>query len=101
VRGDENIRDSDYCIMGALGFFLERNHRNLIHGLEPAIEGFPTVLDSAPLLIRANPNLTQSQAEDYANKIVEMNDCGEFEEGWNILNEALKAKAPKETKKRK
>jgi len=66
-----------YCVMGALGLF--RGH--LTH--------FPFASLGAMCLGGMNENLPTDIAVDYSLRVIRLNDTGNFEAAWSLLNEAL------------
>lgn len=69
-----------YCIMGALGWYLGDR-------FTPA---FPNPHKAEVLLQKANPNLSDSEAETLAHEIIRSNDRGDTDDAWQKLNKALR-----------
>ena len=67
-----------YCIMGALS-----------RSQEPFAPGFPGSVTGGRALEYGNPRLPVRVAQSYSMRISQLNDIGNFEEAWSLLNEAL------------
>ena len=67
-----------YCVLGALTLYY---HIGIAH--------FPGIATSVIALRNANCNLNAEIARGYYVKISGLNDSGNFEAAWSLLNEAL------------
>lgn len=74
-----------YCVGGALGLYLMREH-GLLHGWA---QGFPTLTALTGYLKVANPLLDEELAARYGGGILRENDLGTFEAAWELLRQAL------------
>jgi hypothetical protein len=71
------LRSATYCVGGALGLSLGHTER------------FPGEEELAVWLLEENPQLSVSEAEDYAWAIIDANEQEHFDRAWNILDQAL------------
>lgn len=70
-----------YCIGGAICMYLA--------GPGKGGESFPNAGHLAFVLKEQNPQLTASRAMEYAEEIIDANDCARFGKAWTTAQQAL------------
>lgn len=88
VRGDDPLYGS-YCVGGAICLYLRDHEQVFSYDAASYGRAFPRVHILADALGTGNPDLSYNKAAYYADKIIDLNDAGNFEQAYQFAGEAL------------
>lgn len=89
TRGYESMSEYDYCVGGAFCLYMSDNDKSFRNNLSgPGTKTFPT-LELLTNAIMLATSMNNADAADFAQRIIECNDIGEYSEAWNWLDKAL------------
>lgn len=86
------MQETGYCVMGAVGMFLEETGQIYTSNRHSSARRFPMIGDRISLLSVLNPSLSRGELYDYANDIAWLNDIGQVSEAWELLETAVNQK---------